>query len=124
MAENRLVKNENRVLRGYSAAQVQLEAEKEYALNVQLPAFREQLRNNVLNPPQAPANGTVSGIVYSDDMASAVIGTKIVRQGEKIDDIKVVKINSEGVEFEKNGRRWTQKIGEAASSQWGSNSQK
>jgi hypothetical protein len=118
IAEKRLVKDENRALRGYTAAQVQLEQEREYALNVQLPAFQEQLRNNVLNPPQPPAEGTVSGVVYSDDMATAVIGTKIVHQGEKTGDIKVVKISSEGVEFEKNGHKWTQKIGEAASSQW------
>lgn len=118
IAENRLANDENRTLRGYLAAQVQLEQEGEYALNVQLPELREQLRNNVLNPPQAPASGTVSGVVYSDDMAAAVVGTKVVHEGEKTGEVKVVKINADGVVFEKSGRSWTQKIGEAAPSQW------
>jgi len=48
---------------------------------------------------------TVKGIVYSSDNASAVIGTKIVREGQQISGATVIKITKDSVEFEKDGKR-------------------
>ncbi len=52
----------------------------------------------------------VKGILYTEDKASAVIGNQIVHEGEKIRGVTVVKISKDSVEFEMNGKRWTQKV--------------
>jgi len=52
----------------------------------------------------------VKGIVYSKNNPSAVIGNQIVHEGEKVFGATVVKINKDSVEFEMNGKRWTQKV--------------
>lgn len=52
----------------------------------------------------------VRGIVYSEDNPTAVIDDQIVHEGDKILDATIVKINKNSVEFEINGKRWTQKV--------------
>jgi len=52
----------------------------------------------------------VKGIVYSEDNPSAVIGERIVHEGDKIGDTTVVKISKNSVDFEKNGKTWNQKV--------------
>jgi hypothetical protein len=55
-------------------------------------------------------NLIVKGIVYSEDRPSAVVGTQIVHQGDKISGTTVVKINKNNVEFEMDGKKWTQEV--------------
>ncbi len=55
-------------------------------------------------------NLAVTGILYSEDNPSAIIGGAIVREGDMIGDVKVVKIRKNIVEFEKNGEKWTQEM--------------
>ncbi len=55
-------------------------------------------------------NLAVTGILYSEDNPSAIIGGAIVKEGDMIDDVKVVKIRKNSVEFEKNGEKWTQEM--------------
>ena len=55
-------------------------------------------------------NLAVTGILYSEDNPSAIIGGAIMREGDMIDDVKVVKIRKNIVEFEKNGEKWTQEM--------------
>jgi len=52
----------------------------------------------------------VKSVLYSEDNPSAVIGGRIVHEGEKIRDVTIVKINRDSVEFEMNGKKWTQKV--------------
>lgn len=52
-------------------------------------------------------NLAITGILYSEDNPSAIIGGAIVREGDMINDVKVVKIHKNSVEFEKNGEKWT-----------------
>ena len=52
----------------------------------------------------------VKGIVYSEQSPSAVIGDQIVHEGDKISDVTILKINRDNVEFEINGKKWTQKV--------------
>jgi hypothetical protein len=52
----------------------------------------------------------VKSILHSEDNPSAVISGRIVHEGEKIRDVNIIKINKESVEFEMNGKRWTQKV--------------
>ncbi len=67
---------------------------------------------------KTPPKGLVTGIVRSGDSATAVVGTQIVREGDTLDGVKVVKIHDEKVEFEKAGQRWTQKLNEPPGPQW------
>ncbi len=52
----------------------------------------------------------VKSILYSEDNPSAVISGRIVHEGEKIRNASVIKISKDNVEFEMNGKRWTQKV--------------
>jgi hypothetical protein len=55
---------------------------------------------------------SVKDIVYSADKPSAFIGSKIVYVGDKVDGLTIVRIERDRVEFEKNGKRWVQKMRE------------
>ncbi len=57
----------------------------------------------------SPKRVALKGILYSEDTPSALIGETIVREGDIIDGVKVVKINKNTVEFEKDGEKWTQR---------------
>jgi len=57
-----------------------------------------------------PMYRLVTGILYSEDEPSAVIGNRIVHEGDAFHGINIVKIYKDKVEFEKNGSRWTQSI--------------
>jgi hypothetical protein len=118
IAEDRFAAEQNRTLRGYEAAELQAAKNRDYALNVQLPQFSEQLKNNCLNPPTAKPAGFVSGIVYSGDKSAAIVGSQIIHSGDTLGSVRIVKINLDTVEFDKNGHSWTQKIGEAPSTMW------
>jgi len=65
-----------------------------------------------------PKNGVIIGITYNENKSFAIIGTKIVGEGDTIDGVKIVKINKETVEFEKDGKRWTQGMNESSGLQW------
>jgi hypothetical protein len=52
----------------------------------------------------------VRGIVYSSDSPTAVVGTQIVSEGDTVFGAKVLNINRDSIEFEKDGERWTQKV--------------
>lgn len=55
----------------------------------------------------------LKGIVYGKDKANAIVGMQIVREGDKIGDITVVKINKSSVEFERNGQQKILKVGQS-----------
>ena len=52
----------------------------------------------------------IRDIVYSHDRPSAVIGSRIVYVGDKVNDATIVNINRDGIEFEKDAKRWVQKV--------------
>jgi hypothetical protein len=52
----------------------------------------------------------VKGIVYSKINPCAVVGDRMVHEGDKILGAVVVRINEKSVEFEANGKKWTQKV--------------
>jgi len=53
------------------------------------------------------------GIVYGEDKANAIVGMQIVREGDKMGDITVVKINKNSVEFEGKGQQKILKVGQS-----------
>jgi hypothetical protein len=67
----------------------------------------------------APNTNVITGILFSGDESSVVlINGKIVYEGKCIGDIKVVSISKREVEFEKNGKRWTQQVSEIPNLAW------
>lgn len=50
------------------------------------------------------------GLVYNEAQKYAIVGTEILQEGEEINGVKVVKINKDSVEFERNGQKWTQEV--------------
>jgi len=60
----------------------------------------------------------VTGIICSKDCPSALVGSQLVHEGDKVSGVTVVKINRESVEFEKSGIRWTQAVRQAPASYW------
>ena len=67
---------------------------------------------------KVPMKGLVTGIVHSGDSATAVIGIQIVREGDTLDGVTVIKIHDDRVEFEKAGQRWTQTLNQPPGPQW------
>lgn len=61
---------------------------------------------------------TVTGILYTIENSSALIDGQIVKEGDTINGITVVKIYRTEVEFRKNGRLWKQRIGQHPGSTW------
>jgi hypothetical protein len=57
-----------------------------------------------------PGELIVKGTVYSETDPLAVVGTQIVHEGDQVAGATIVKINKNSVEFEMNGKRWTQKV--------------
>ena len=53
---------------------------------------------------------TVKSILYSEDKSSVVIGNKIVHEGEQVRGVKIIKINKDNVQFEMNGKIWSQEV--------------
>ncbi|TFG49399.1 MAG: hypothetical protein E4H40_03065 [Candidatus Brocadiia bacterium] len=54
----------------------------------------------------------ITGILYSEDKASAVINGRIVYQGDEVLGAKIMKIERKSIEFEMDGKTWTQKVQE------------
>ena len=72
-----------------------------------------------MTPPKgASPKGLVRGIVYSDSSGSVLIDDTIVHTGDTIDGVKIIRVHSGGVDFEKDGRRWTQKVSETPDPLW------
>jgi HEAT repeat protein len=62
--------------------------------------------------------GRIGGIVSSEGSFTALIDGQAVREGESIHGVTIVRILPDEVEFEKNGRRWTQSLNAAPTQQW------
>jgi hypothetical protein len=76
-------------------------------------------QSNTQNTEQSGTDGetktviiSVKDIVYSEDKPSAVIDGQIVHIGDKVHGAIVIKINRDGVELERDGERWEEKIHE------------
>jgi hypothetical protein len=72
----------------------------------------QQQNQETAEPDNATGTIIIRDIVFSRDKPSAVIGSKIVYVGDVINGATIVKIDRDGVEFEKNGDRWEQMVRE------------
>lgn len=67
---------------------------------------------------KSPKKGTITGILYSSEKPAAMINTEIIYEGTVIDNIRVIRIDAEKVQFEKNGKRWTQAMHQKPDPAW------
>lgn len=100
-----------------SAAKVAAAAavvEFEWPMPEQYPAtLRDPMKIGSVSTSAATAESgpPVRGIMYSMDRPSAIVGDRIVYEGDILPSgVKVIKINPDSVEFESNEKRWTQKV--------------
>jgi len=52
----------------------------------------------------------IKGILYSEENPSVIIGVDILHEGDEVSGATIIKINQNSVEFEMNGKKWTQKV--------------
>lgn len=65
-----------------------------------------------------PETGVVIAISYGRKGVLGMVGGEIIYPGDIVGNVKVTRILRDGIEFEKRGKRWVQKIGEAPDSAW------
>jgi len=103
---------------------VQLQRQTQYELD-QVDKWEKRMKSHVssaissiIAKPKSETLGLIKGIVSSEDGYGAMIGIEFVREGDTIGDITIIKIDKDKVEFEKNGKRWTQGLNEPPGPQW------
>jgi len=106
------------VFAGYDRDATKIERQKRYALTVRLPELEEHLKEGLSAEKPQPTIGLISGIVYSEQKPAAIISGKIACQGESANGVKIVRIYRDRVEFEKNGKKWEQKVREPTKAYW------
>lgn len=57
----------------------------------------------------APGELVIKGIIYSQAKSSVLIGETIVKEGDVVDGVKVIKIYQDKVDLERDGVKWTQR---------------
>jgi hypothetical protein len=61
----------------------------------------------------ASARGMVTGIVFYENKGAALILGEIVRENDELEGVRVLKVWPDYVEFEKQGKKWKQEVGQA-----------
>jgi hypothetical protein len=110
-AEERTAEEKKRTAARLEEATAELQKQKELRLRM-LVRLQQQLKESVRRP-ESKGRLVVSGIAYSKERQTAMIGGEIVHKGDTIDGVRIVEIQLRKVEFEKDGQKWTQGVGEA-----------
>jgi len=118
VAQSRISEVKNDILAKGEFEAIRLEKLKRYALTVGLPELEGKLKENVLAAKPKPTRGVITGIVYAEENPSAIIDGKIVHEGDRIHNVKVVKIHRDKIEFEKKNKKWKQTVQEAPGAFW------
>jgi hypothetical protein len=66
----------------------------------------------------AAAKGTVEGILYASDGSTVVIDGQILKEGDNLYGVAIVRIHRDRVEFERDKTRWSQGIRESPHPEW------
>lgn len=91
------------------------------AISWKIPAPLPETMRNPMKPDVTQVAGStqsvplsgdlvVKGIVFSQNKPSALIGNEILKEGQAYQGITIVRIDRDQVEFEANGKRWTQPV--------------
>jgi hypothetical protein len=71
--------------------------------------FKKEVVTPTDNNPDKTEEIDIKGILYDEENPSVIIGIEILHEGDKVSGATIVKINKDNVEFEMNGKTWTQK---------------
>ena len=115
---SRIADRKNDILSKSKWGALNLEKQKKYALTVGFEKLEKRSKENAITTKPKATHGLVKGIVYSSEKPSAVVDHKIVHEGETIHAVAVVKIYKDKVEFEKNGKKWEQKVRQTPEAYW------
>jgi hypothetical protein len=100
-------------------------AQKENAIRTKAGYQIESLEAGQIAPQAVPptagprpvshtsTRGMVTGIVFYNDRGAALVAGEIVKENDEVLKVKVVRITADFVEFEKQGNRWKQVVGQA-----------
>jgi hypothetical protein len=58
--------------------------------------------------PDETEDIVIKGILYDEENPSVIIGIEILHEGDKVSGATIIKINKDNVEFEMDGKKWTQ----------------
>ena len=75
----------------------------------------QNLQEEIVIPKPPPK--MVTGIIFGENPTASIDG-RIIHEGDTIDGVKVVKIDMTYVEFDKDGKKWAQKVHETPASYW------
>lgn len=65
-----------------------------------------------------PRFGVVTAILYCDEDPTVLIEDQILHEGDMIHEVKISNINTDKVQFNKQGQQWEQKVQEPAKPEW------
>ncbi len=101
--------NDGSAIAAYSVTRTEIEWEKPSPYPANL---RDPMKKFSSSGALATVAGdiVVRGIVWSEDSPAAVIGTQIIYQGQTVQGTKILQITEDSVEFEKDGKKWVQKV--------------
>jgi hypothetical protein len=68
--------------------------------------------------PAEPVRGFVTGIMHSNEVPTVLIDGEIYNEGATVYGVRIAKIGTQNVEFEYNGRSWSQSVNDKPSSSW------
>ncbi|MHC4087268.1 MAG: hypothetical protein ACYSWZ_26905 [Planctomycetota bacterium] len=71
--------------------------------------FKKEVVVTPTGNPDKTEEIVIKGILYDEENPSVIIGVDILHEGDKVLGATIVKINKDNVEFEMNGKKWTQK---------------
>ena len=111
------------VLKVMNNLQSQLSRHQEYRQRAlaNLDEREQSLKKDVLTEApsaQQQPKGIVSATVYVEENWLAMVGDKVVHEGDTLGKVKILKIDEKKVQFKKNRQTWTQKLGENQEALW------
>ena len=79
-----------------------------------------RVMNEIKTESEKIDTGMVSAVIYNDNTQLCMIDgyDRILKTGDKINNITIQNIYSDRVEFIKDGQRWTQEVGKPANDAW------
>ena len=113
-AQHELAEAKGYVRARYIVAAAELERKRNYTLTVGASQLEKRMIEKAFAKKPARPKGTVNGIVYSSDMAVAIIDGQIVQPGQKVyDGFEVVEIGRDYIVLTKDDVRRHLRIGPA-----------
>ncbi len=113
-SQHQLAEAKGYVQARYVVAAAELERKRNYALTVGVGELEKRMIEKAFAKKRALPKGTVNGIVYSSDMAVAIIDGEIVQPGQKVyDGFEVVEIGRDYIVLTKDDVRRHLRIGPA-----------